>query len=94
MRGLVRAAAWAWRCSPRPVHGAVNEAGRTRAGALYRACTHQPVQGHPGAHQAPAISTAGAAPCPSAGCWTITVTIGGDKVGAITLPVAAAAART
>ena len=29
---------------------------------------------------------------PSAGCWTLTATIGGDKVGAITLPVAAAGA--
>jgi hypothetical protein len=31
---------------------------------------------------------------PGAGCWTLTVTIGGDKVGAITVPVAAAAAGT
>lgn len=29
---------------------------------------------------------------PSAGCWTLTATIGGEKVGAITVPVAAAIA--
>jgi hypothetical protein len=29
---------------------------------------------------------------PSVGCWTLTVTIGGEKAGAITVPVAAAIA--
>jgi hypothetical protein len=28
----------------------------------------------------------------SAGCWTLTATVGGNKVGAITLPAAAAVA--
>ena len=81
-RGLVRGWCWAWqwwvarqRAGPLVIHGREASSGRTFT---------QWIGLGVGDGQYPSRTVV-----PSAGCWTLTATIGGEKVGAITVPVAA-----